>query len=284
MWYQPRQNVMISTEWGEPNCFKHGFNPQHVAEGKYGKSLYVWDWTKREVIEKLDLGNEGLIPLEVRFHHRPDSAHAFVGAALSSTVQHVYRHESDGKWKVHTAIAVEPLAVAGWALPDMPGLITDILISLDDRFLYFANWLHGDIRQYDITDPFKPKLVGQLFVGGSIRRDGAVRISGKSIEDHPEIPTVKGTKLVGGPQMIQLSLDGKRLYVTNSLMSAWDNQFYPDMVKQGSHLLQIFVDTEKGGLTLNKDFLVDFGKEPEGPALAHEVRYPGGDCSSDIWE
>ena len=32
-----------------------------------------------------------------------------------------------------------------------------------------------------------------------------------------------------------------------------------------------------------QDFFVDFGAEPDGPVLAHEVRYPGGDCSSDIW-
>lgn len=33
---------------------------------------------------------------------------------------------------------------------------------MDDRFLFFSNWLHGDIRQYDITDPAAPKLVGQV--------------------------------------------------------------------------------------------------------------------------
>ena len=42
------------------------------------------------------------------------------------------------------------------------GLITDILLSLDDKYLYFSNWLHGDIRQYDITDTKNPKLVGQV--------------------------------------------------------------------------------------------------------------------------
>ena len=42
------------------------------------------------------------------------------------------------------------------------GLITDILISLDNRYLYFRNWLHGDLRQYDITDTKNPKLVGQV--------------------------------------------------------------------------------------------------------------------------
>jgi selenium-binding protein 1 len=37
------------------------------------------------------------------------------------------------------------------------------------------------------------------------------------------------------------------------------------------------VDTEKGGLTLNPDFLVEFGKEPDGPVLAHEIRYGTSD-------
>lgn len=80
------------------------------------------------------------------------------------------------------------------------------------------------------------------------------------------------------------SRDGKRLYVSNSLFSSWDKQFYPDMVEKGSYMLQIDVDNIKGGLKLNPEFYVDFGAEPDGPVLAHEIRYPGGDCSSDIWE
>lgn len=83
--------------------------------------------------------------------------------------------------------------------------------------------------------------------------------------------------------MIQLSLDGKRLYATNSLFSAWDRQFYPDLVENGGHILQIDVDTEKGGLTIYPNLIVDFGAEPEGASLPHEMRYPGGDCTSDIW-
>ena len=39
--------------------------------------------------------------------------------------------------------------------------------------------------------------------------------------------------------MLQLSLDGKRLYVTNSLFGPWDAQFYPEMVAKGSYLLQV---------------------------------------------
>lgn len=56
----------------------------------------------------------------------------------------------------------------------MPGLITDFLISLDDRFLYFSNWLHGDVRQYNIEDPKNPVLTGQVWVGGLIKKGSPV--------------------------------------------------------------------------------------------------------------
>ena len=36
-------------------------------------------------------------------------------------------------------------------------------------------------------------------------------------------------------------------------------------------------------MKIRDDFIIDFGKEPNGPSRAHETRYPGGDCSSDIW-
>ncbi len=83
--------------------------------------------------------------------------------------------------------------------------------------------------------------------------------------------------------MLQLSLDGQRLYVTNSLFSSWDNQFYPAIGQQGSSLLQVDCNTATGGLTLNDRFHVNFGAEPDGPSRAHEIRFPGGDCTSDIW-
>lgn len=38
--------------------------------------------------------------------------------------------------------------------------------------------------------------------------------------------------------MLQLSLDGLRLYVTTSLYSGWDQQFYPDMIKSVPNSLE----------------------------------------------
>ena len=35
------------------------------------------------------------------------------------------------------------IQVEGWVLPELPPLITDILLSLDDKYIYFSNWLRG---------------------------------------------------------------------------------------------------------------------------------------------
>jgi selenium-binding protein 1 len=56
----------VSSEWGEPNSFTKGFNPAEV-EKKYGRHLYFWDWKKREIIKKVDLGSDGLIPLVLKY-------------------------------------------------------------------------------------------------------------------------------------------------------------------------------------------------------------------------
>ncbi|XP_051127696.1 selenium-binding protein 3-like [Andrographis paniculata] len=282
-WYQPRHKTMISSSWGAPLAFTKGFNLEHLSNGLYGRHLHVYSWPDGELKQTLDLGDAGLIPLEIRFLHNPDRDTGFVGCALSSTMVRFFK-KPDGSWDHEAAISVKPLKVQNWILPEMPGLITDFLISLDDRFLYFSNWLHGDIRQYNIEDPANPRLTGQLWIGGLVRKGSNVVAEAEDGTTYQvDVPEVKEHQLRGGPQMIQLSLDGKRLYVTNSLFSPWDNQFYPEMVEKGGQMLQIDVDTDKGGLAINPNFIVDFGSEPDGPSLAHEMRYPGGDCTSDIW-
>ncbi|MBL9123587.1 MAG: hypothetical protein JNG90_08125, partial [Planctomycetaceae bacterium] len=262
-WYQPRKNVMVSSEWGAPKTYQAGFKVDDVAAGKYGTQIHFWDFQAREPKQTIDLGDQGRIPLEVRFLHNPDSPHGFVGAALSSSLWHYYQEGS--QWRADKVVQVEPVELKGWTMP-VPGLITDLVISMDDRYVYFSNWLHGDLRQYDISNPARTRLTGQLWLGGLL---------GKA-------PPFRGRQLVGGPQMLQLSLDGRRLYVTSSLFSTWDNQFYPELAKTGSFLLQVDCDPE-GGMRLNDKFFVDFGREPLGPSRAHEMRYPGGDCTSDIW-
>ena len=70
-----------------PTMVVQGFNPALVPTS-YGSDLHVWDWQKKKQVQTINLGSEGLIPLEIRFLHNPDSTHGFVGAALSSNIIH----------------------------------------------------------------------------------------------------------------------------------------------------------------------------------------------------
>jgi len=264
-WYQPRHNVMVTSEWAAPNTFMPGFDLEEVGHMKYGRRIHFWDFEKREPRETFYLGEDGLVPLEAKFHHNPDSTHGFVGAALSSNVIHWWKN-GEGRWEWEKVIDVENQLHPEWPIP-LPGMVSAILVSMDDRFLYLNNWLHGDMRQYDISEPHKPRLTGQVWIGGLLKK----------------APIVNGRPVTGGPQMFQLSLDGKRLYVTTSLFSTWDNQFYPDIRHKGGCMVMVDCDTGKGGMSINPDFFVDFGNEPNGPSRCHETRYPGGDCTSDIF-
>jgi methanethiol oxidase len=259
-WYLPRKNTLVSSEFAEPNAYEPGFDLDDVGAGRYGQRLHFWDLEARTLQQSIDLGEQGLVPLEIRGLHDPDAEQGFLGAALSSVMWRWYR--ANGSWAADPVLAVDGVDLEGWPFP-VPGLITDLVVSMDDRFLYFSNWLHGDLRQYDISDPANPKLTGRLWLGG---------VLGK--------PNDAGRELNGGPQMLQLSLDGRRLYVTNSLYSTWDNQFYPEL---RSWMLRVNCDPA-GGIEVDREFFVDFDDRPAGPARAHEVRLQGGDCTTEIFQ
>ncbi len=147
----------------------------------------------------------------------------------------------------------------------MPPLVTDIDLSVDDRYLYVSCWGTGELKQYDVSDPFHPQETGSVRIGGIVAQAA-----------HPAQP---GTPLRGGPQMVEISRDGKRVYVTNSLYGAWDEQFYPAGV--GAWLAKLDADTDKGGLAFDERFF------PQGDAFrgrrVHQVRLQGGDASSDSY-
>ncbi len=110
--------------------------------------------------------------LEVRFFHAPGSTHGFLGAALSSNLWHW--HKTDGRWDVEKVVDIPPIDLNSWPFP-VPSLMTDLLLSLDDRYLYLSNWLHGDVRQYDISDPARPRITGQVWCGGVLGKGHSFR-------------------------------------------------------------------------------------------------------------
>ncbi|MDP9189205.1 MAG: selenium-binding family protein [Actinomycetota bacterium] len=262
-WYQPRHNTLVSSEWAAPNTFSDGFDPADVAAGRYGHQLHFWDLERRAKVQTLDLGEEGMIPLEIRWQHDPAALQGFVGAALSSNIMRF--HKPNGSWAAETVIDVANEELDGWPLEGgVPGLITDLVLSMDDRDLFFSNWLHGDLRHYDVSDPTEPKLRSQVWLGGLLGRD----------RGHPGA----GGPLNGGPQMLQCSLDGERVYVSNSLYSTWDNQFYPGLRGWLTKLER----QADGTYALDPDFFVDF-TELDGAPRPHEIHLPAGDCTTEIF-
>lgn len=116
--------------------------------------------------------------------------------------------------------------------------------------------------QYDVSDPFAPKLTGKVRIGGIVSRAG-----------HPGAP---GRSLNGGPQMVEVSRDGRRVYFTNSLYGAVDPQFYPEGLDGWMVKLDAAPD---GGIAFDPRFFLDWPKSHR----PHQVRLQGGDCSSDSY-
>ncbi|NXA57493.1 SBP1 oxidase, partial [Nothocercus julius] len=159
-WFQPRHNVLVSSAGLVPRRAGYGFNPDDLHTGVFGRRLNVWNLSCRTLIQCFDLGEDS-VPFSVRFLHNPDAAEGYVSCAMSGVIYRFFKNEARC-WAVEEAIRIPPKKVRGWILPEMPAFSANIVISRDDRFLYVSNWLHGDIRQYDISCTSKPRLVGQV--------------------------------------------------------------------------------------------------------------------------
>jgi len=277
-WWHLGHDTMISSEWGTPNMVKDGVNPELLLGGKYGHALHVWDLRTRKHLQTLDLGAEQQMVLELRPAHNPQRAYGFVGVVislkdLSSSIWMWYldttnaHGKNKGEWKVKKVIEIPAEPADAEHLPPLlkgfgavPPLVTDLNLSLDDRFLYVSCWGTGEMRQYDVSNPHEPKFVGSVHIGGIVRRTA-----------HPSAPD---KPLNGAPQMVEVSRDGKRVYLTNSLYTPWDAQFYPDGINGWMTKLDV---GPEGGITFDPNFLLEF----EDGFRPHQVRLQGGDASSD---
>jgi selenium-binding protein 1 len=264
-------DTMVTSEWGTPKMIEDGLQPDLLLNSKYGHQLHFWDLRRRRHQQTIDLGAEHQLVLELRPAHDPTRAYGFVNVVvslkdLSSSIW--LWHHDQGSWNMRKVIDIPAEPAEPEQLPPLlqgfkavPPLVSDIDLSLDDRFLYVSCWGTGEMRQYDVSDPFNPKLTGSVHLGGIVR--------------HTPHPKKGGEPLNGGPQMVEVSRDGKRVYFTNSLSYSWDEQFYPEGVR--SWMVKLNADPG-GGLSVDSDFFVEFDGY-----RAHQIRLEGGDCSSDSY-
>ena len=106
----------------------------------------------------------------------------------------------------------------------------DMRISYDNRYLFVSLFGGGAVQQYDVADPLRPKLVSSV-----------------------AIPQA---------QMLKLTPDNKRLYVSNSLLSNLDGNV-PYRVR--------LVNVTAQGLVLDPKFDVDFEHFATGRARPHDM-------------
>jgi methanethiol oxidase len=48
--------------------------------------LNFWSWKERKLLQTIDLGEDGIAPLEIRFLHNPIEAQGYVGCALNAVI------------------------------------------------------------------------------------------------------------------------------------------------------------------------------------------------------
>jgi selenium-binding protein 1 len=270
-WWHLGHDTMITSEWGTPNMVEDGVNPELLLGGQYGHALHVWNLHTRKHVQRLELGPEHQMVLELRPAHDPGEAYGFVGVVtslkdLSASIWTWYREGTT--WAIRKVIEIPAEPAPADDLPPLlrgfgavPPLVSDINLSLDDRYLYVSCWGTGELKQFDVSDPFSPVETGSVRIGGIVRRT-----------PHPSSPA---KRLNGAPQMVEVSRDGRRVYVTNSLYRTWDEQFYPDGIAGWLARLDVADD---GGMTFDPRCFLEFdGMRP------HQVHLEGGDASSDSY-
>jgi methanethiol oxidase len=181
-WWHLGYDTMVTSEWGTPNTVENGLIPEILLGAKYGRRPHFWDLHKRRHVQEIDFGPDYQLVFELRPAHDPTKAYGFVNAVislmdLSASIWTWYR---DGDtWAVKKVIEIPAEPADPDLLPPVlkgfkavPPLVTDIDLSMDDRFLYVACWGTGDLHQYDVSDPLS-KAHGQ----GAYRRDRVARLS-----------------------------------------------------------------------------------------------------------
>ncbi|HEU4368760.1 MAG TPA: selenium-binding protein SBP56-related protein [Methylomirabilota bacterium] len=157
-------------------------------------------------------------PLEIRWSLNPSDNWAITAAALTSKLWLV-KADAKGEWHAREVGTIgDPAKIP---------LPVDISITRDGKGLWVNTFMDGTTRYFDLTNPETPK---QTYA----------RVTGKQVN------------------MISQSWDGKRVYITSSLLANWD--------KGGSDNEQFLRAFAWDGKALKPVFEVDFTKEKLGRA------------------
>ena len=162
-------------------------------------------------------------PLEIRWSLNEGDNWAITATALTSRLWLV-RQDAQGEWQARDVAAIGD--------PSKTPLPVDISIAADGKSLWVNTFMDGKTRLFDLRDPAAPKQVYE-------------KVTGKQVN------------------MISQSWDGKRVYVTSSLLAKWD--------KGGADNEQFLKLFSWDGKELREQWKIDFTKEALG--RAHHMKF-----------
>lgn len=157
-------------------------------------------------------------PLEIRWSLEPGDNWAVTAAALTSKIW-LIKQEPKGEWSAKEVATIGD--------PSKIPLPVDISIRRDGKGLWVNTFMDGKTRYFDLSNPEAPKQTYE-------------KVTGKQVN------------------MISQSWDGKRVYITSSLLANWD--------KGGADNEQFLRGFIWDGKELKPTFEVDFNKEMLGRA------------------
>ncbi len=149
-------------------------------------------------------------PLEIRWSLRPGDDWAITSTALTSKLWLV-KKDGKGEWQAR--------AVADIGDPSKTPLPVDMSISADSKGLWVNTFMDGTTRYFDISNPEAPKQTFSKKTGAQVN-------------------------------MVSQSWDGKRVYISSSLLAKWD--------KSGTDDEQFVKLYSWDGKDLKEQFVVDF--------------------------
>src|SRR5688500_13879589 len=82
-WWHLTQDVMLTSEWGTPNMVENGLDLEALVGKRYGQAVHVWDLRRRTHLQRLPVGPDDQMVLELRPAHDPTKSWGYVGVVTN---------------------------------------------------------------------------------------------------------------------------------------------------------------------------------------------------------
>src|SRR5262249_14445438 len=146
VWWHLNYDTVITSEWAMPSMIENGLNPEDLLGRKFGHHLNFWSMSERKLTQRVDLGDQHQMVLELRPAHDPSKWGVLFDVVISAEdlpASVWLWHKQGDHWSVDKVITIPAEPANADELPPLfkpfgavPPLVTDIDLSVDDRWLY----------------------------------------------------------------------------------------------------------------------------------------------------